>query len=337
MTVKPDLKTTYLGLELKNPLMAAPSPLTGELPSMKALEDAGASAIVLPSLFEEQIEHEEIQAHRLDLYGAESFHEAQNYFPDVGHDGIGPDSYLDRIRRAKEHLSIPVVASLNGHTAGGWVHYAQLLEQAGADALELNIYYIPTEIGETGAEVESHYLDLLRRVREEVQLPLAVKIGPAFSSLANMAKGFEAAGADGLVMFNRFLEPDIELDTLHVVPKLELSSHQTMRLALRWTAIMYGQVDLSIATTGGAHSSEDAIKLILAGSDVVMMASTLLRHGPHFMAKLVDELSFWLEDNEYVSVQQAKGSMSRMNCPDPSSFERVNYMKALASFTSEMV
>lgn len=333
-----DLTTRYLGLTLANPLVVSACPLTGDVDSIHRLEDAGAAAVVLPSLFEEQIEGEEMEQQRLHDFGAESFGEALSYFPDVldMHDyNTGPDGYLQHLERAKRETSIPIIASLNGTSRGGWTRYAKMLQEAGADALELNIYYLPADPDMTSQQVESQYLELVTSVRETVSIPLAVKIGPYFSAMANMARRLAEAGADGLVLFNRFLQPDIDPEHLTVEPDLQLSTSSELRLPLRWVAILKGRVDASLAITSGIHTAEDVIKALLAGADVCMMASTLLQRGPDHLAAVRRHVSTWLEEHEYASVAQMQGSMSQQNCPDPAAFERANYMKALTSFTTK--
>ncbi len=335
--MKPDLKTRYLGLELKNPLVAGPCPLTGDLETLADLQEAGAAAVVLPSLFEEQIEHEELEAHRLLEFGIESFAEALDYHPELGAFNSGPENYSRLVKQARERLSIPVIASLNGHSPGGWVRYARRLEDTGCDALELNAYFVPNNPKMRAAEVEKRYLDLVAQVRSQVNLPLAVKLGPYFSSLPHFAGALKEAGADGLVLFNRFLHPDIDLETLEVVPRLELSNPAEMRLPLRWIAILHGRIPLSLAATGGIHRPEDAVKLVLAGADVLMVASTLLQHGSRQLTLLLDGFESWLEEKGYQSVEQAKGSLNRDHCPNPGAYERANYMKALVSYTGRFV
>ncbi len=328
-----DLKTEYLGLQLRNPLVAGASPLTASLANLKALDDAGIGAIVLPSLFEEQIVHEESQVGGLGDIGAESYGEALGYFPPMDNYNTGTDHYLELVRSASESLSTPVIASLNGTTDRGWVRYAKCLEEAGATALELNIYLLATDAAVTGAEIEERCLNVVRAVRAEISLPLAVKIGPFFSSIANMARRFEEAGANGLVVFNRFLQPDIDLESLTVVPGLELSHSFESRLPMRWLAILRDQVKCSLAATTGIYSVEDVIKQILCGADAVMLASLLLRHGPDAVAGLQRRLSAWLEENEYRGVRQMRGSMSLAKVPDPSAYERANYVKNLVAYS----
>jgi len=331
-----DLKSRYLGLELKNPLMASASPLTGDLDVLKRLEDAGAAAVVLPSLFEEQIEHEEMALLQLEEAFANVHPEATiGYFPEMESYNIGPDQYLEHIAQARKALSIPVIASLNGSTPGGWTRYAKLMQDAGASALELNVYLVAANIDETSSDVEARYIDLVAGVSESVSLPLAVKVGPHFSSFAHMATRLVGAGAKGLVLFNRFLQPDIDLATLEVKPGILLSTPFELRLPLRWIAILKGRIEASLAATSGAHSADDVVKLLLVGADAVMMASALLKHGPEHLAEVLKGMTRWLEEKEYVSVEQMKGSLSQKHSPDPSAFERANYMKALISYTSE--
>jgi dihydroorotate dehydrogenase (fumarate) len=332
-----DLSTRYLGLRLKHPIVASASPLTGSIDSLKRLEGAGVAAVVLPSLFEEQIEHEEMATHNLMLYGAELSPEARGFFPEQQQYNTGPDRYLALISEAKRALSVPVIASLNGHTPGGWTGMARQIEQAGADAIELNVYFLATKLDDSSAAVEARYIELVKSVASQVKIPVAVKVAPYFSAMANMASRLSQAGASGLVLFNRFLQPDIELDELQVAPHLVLSTSDELRLALRWIAILRGRVKASLAATGGAHTPEDVLKLLLAGSDCVMIASSLLRKGPAHIGDLVHGIRAWLTERGYDSVEQMKGSLSQQACPDPDAFERANYMKALTSYTSEFV
>jgi dihydroorotate dehydrogenase (fumarate) len=310
-----DLSTTYLGLSLKNPLVPSAGPLTGELDSLRRLEDAGAAAVVLPSLFEEQIEHEA----------------ALHYFPASGEFRVGPEEYLELVSRARAALEIPVLASLNGVTDGGWVEYARLIENAGADGLELNLYYVAASPELSGRDVEERYLTVLKHVKSAVDIPVAVKLGPFFSSLANMACRLDGAGAAGLVLFNRFYQPDIDLETLEVVPNLLLSTPQEMRLPLRWIAILHGRLHASLAATTGVASAADALKLILVGADAVQLCSVLLRRGPQELATILAGMETWMAEKEYESVAQMKGSMSQKSCPHPAAYERANYMKVLTS------
>jgi dihydroorotate dehydrogenase (fumarate) len=332
-----DLRSRYLGLELKNPIVAAASPLTSSIESLKRLEDAGVAAVVLPSLFEEQIEHEEMATHKLMLAGSELSPEASGFFPEMQNYNTGPDNYLNLIGEAKKALSVPVIPSLNGYTPGGWTQIAKQLEQAGADAIELNIYFLATGVNDTSTDIEQRYIDLVASVSSIVSIPVAVKVSPYFSAMANMALRLAGAGASGLVLFNRFVQPDILLDELEVAPRLALSNSDELRLALRWIAILRGRVRASLAATGGAHTPEDVLKLLLAGADCVMLASSLLRKGPNHIAALVSGVEKWMSAREYTSVEQMKGSLSQQACPDPAAFERTNYMKALTSYTSEFV
>lgn len=329
-----DLSTTYLGMRLKNPLVASASPLTGDLDTLRRLEDAGASAAVLPSLFEEQIEHEEMEIARLYEFQTESFAESLTLFPELEDYNTGPRDYLQRVEEAKRSLSIPIIGSLNGASEGGWIRYAKAIEEAGADALELNIYFVPTNPLMTAADVEQRYVDLVAAVRQSVSIPLAVKIGHAFTSLPNFTQRLCEAGADGLVLFNRYLEADIDLESLQFKPDLVLSNRHEARIPIRWIAILRDTLPkLSLAATSGVHRVEGVVKLLLAGADVTMMASVLIVKGPTFLGLLLAEVQQWLEENEYDSVEQLKGSMSKANCPDPSALERANYMKTLTTYT----
>ena len=332
-----DLRSRYLGLELKNPIVAAASPLTNSLDGLKRLEDAGVAAVVLPSLFEEQIEHEEMAAHDLMLSGADLSPEARGFFPEMQHYNTGPDSYLKLISEAKRALAVPVIPSLNGYTPGGWTQIAKQFEQAGADAIELNVYFLATGLDDSSAEVEQRYVDLVASVSSMVSIPVAVKVSPYFSAMANMAARLTAAGASGLVLFNRFVQPDILLEELEVAPRLALSTSDELRLALRWIAILRDRIKASLAGTGGAHTPEDVLKLLLAGADCVMIASSLLRQGPKHIVTMVSGVEKWLTAHEYASVEQMKGSLSQLSCPDPEAFERANYMKALISYTGPLI
>ena len=332
MTV--DLRTTYLGMELANPVVPSASTLSSRIDNLKRLQDAGAAAVVFQSLFEEQVEREELELHRVLEYGTESFAEATTYLPEMEEYNTGPDEYLRHLEASKKDLEIPVIGSLNGSSEGGWIRYAKLIQDAGADALELNVYYIAADPDETGEQVERRYLDLVARVRSSVSIPLAVKIGPFFSSVANFARRLQEAGADGLVLFNRFMQPDIHLETLEVDPTLHLSTSEELRLPLRWIGILRSRVSCSLAATSGVHTAEDALKMVLAGADVAMMASALFRHGPEHIGTVIEGMRSWLEEHEYTSVEQAKGSVSQMNVADPAAFARSNYMHMIASFTS---
>ena len=324
-----DLTTTYLGLKLKNPLVPSASPLSRTLDSMKRLEDAGAAAIVMYSLFEEQIEHEAAEMEHYLAYGSRAHAEALDYFPKPGEYNLGPEQYVELLQRAKGSLGIPVIGSLNGISTGGWIDYAKKLEQAGADAIELNIYYIPTDPALASQEVEERYVNVLHAVKRSVRIPVAVKLSPYFSSLANIAARLDRAGANGLVLFNRFYQPDFDLDALEVTPNIVLSTSDAMRLPLRWVAILHGVVKTSLAGTGGIHTAEDVIKMIMAGADVAMMCSALLKHGPKHLTIVLADVNIWMVEHEYLSIEQMKGSMSQASVVDPAAFERANYMKAL--------
>ena len=327
-----DLTTTYMGLPLRNPLMASASPLSKSVDSVRALEDAGISAVVMHSLFEEEVRHSQLELdHHLE-HGTQSFAEALDFFPDQQDYCVGPETYLDQIRQLKEAVDIPVIASLNGSTTGGWVEYARQMEEAGADALELNVYFLPTNAEEKGSDVEDRHLETLTAVKENLKIPIAVKLSPFFSSPANVASALDKAGADGLVLFNRFYQPDIDLDSLEIYPNVLLSTPQAMRLPLRWLAILYGQVEADLAATSGIHSAHDVIKMLLVGAKVVMMASALLANGPDHARVVLQQISEWLAAKEYESVEQMRGSMSHRNCPDPAAFERANYIRALATY-----
>ena len=330
-----DLGTRYLGLDLSGPLVPSASPLTGDLDTLRRLESTGASAVVLPSLFEEQVEHDAMAVHHSIEFGAESFAEATaGYFPEMDGYNTGPQHYLDHLAAAKEALEIPVIASLNGTSRGGWTLYARLCEEAGADALELNVYLVAADVGTTAEQVERQYLELVEAVAAAVSIPLAVKVGPFFSAMANMAQRLVAAGADGLVLFNRFYQPDIDLDEMEVRPNVVLSTPDELRLVLRWMAILHGRLDASLAATTGVHSSDDVVKLILAGADVVMMASALLLNGPEHLGSVLERVRAWFVDHDYESVAQARGSLSQRHSPDPAAFERSNYMRTLVSYSS---
>lgn len=327
-----DLSTNYLGLHLKNPIVASASPLSRSIDSMKRIEDAGASAIVMYSLFEEQIAHETAELNHYLSYGTESFAESLTYFPESQEYNLGPDEYIELVRAAKEKLSIPIIGSLNGISVGGWIEYAKKIEQAGADALELNVYYIPTDPELTGQEVEDRYLEVLHAVKQAVKIPVAMKLSPFFSSLAAMARRLDTAGANGLVLFNRFYQPDIDLETLEVVPGVVLSTPMAMRLPLRWIAVLYGKIKANLAATSGIHTAHDVIKMLMVGADVTMMCSALLKHGPQHITTVLAEVRQWMLEHEYVSVSQMKGSMSQKSVADPAAFERANYMKALNQY-----
>ena len=330
-----DLTTTYMGMTLKHPIIPSASPLSRTLEGIKSMEDAGAAAVVMYSLFEEQIEGE---SHLLDHYlnyGSESFAEALDYFPDMDSYNVGPDSYLNLIRCAKEATDIPIIGSLNGVSTGGWTEYALNIQEAGADALELNIYYIPTDPSMSGSDVEQMYLDVVREVKQSVSIPVAVKVGPFFSSFAYMATRFQQTGADALVIFNRFYQPDFDLERLEVTPNLALSTNAALRLPLRWIAILYGRVPIDMALTSGIHSVDDVLKGLMAGANVTMMASELLGNGVGRIGQVVENLGLWLEEREYESVKQMQGSMSQQHVAEPDAFERANYMRVLQSWRQD--
>src|SRR6266700_7171298 len=327
-----DLTTTYLGLHLKNPLVASASPLTKRLDYVRRLEDAGASAIVMYSLFEEQITHESAELDHYLNRGTHSFAEALSYFPDLETYNVGPEDYLEHLHKVKAAVKVPVIGSLNGISPGGWVQYARKIEQAGADALELNIYYLPTDPDLSSAEVEETYVNLVKEVRAAVTLPLALKLSPFFTSLPHVARRFVEAGANGLVLFNRFYQPDLDLDTLEVVPNLELSTSQEMRLPLRWIALLYGRIPADFALTSGVHTARDVLKAMMAGANVAMMTSVLLAKGINRLAQILAHMQFWMEEHEYTSIAQMRGSMSQRAVAEPAAFERANYLKALNSF-----
>lgn len=330
-----DLTTTYMGLTLPHPIVPSASPLSDSLDGIRRLEDAGAPAIVMFSLFEEQIEGE---SHILDHYlnfGVDSFAEALDYFPEMDDYRAGADDYLELIRDAKAAVDIPIIGSLNGMSTGGWTEYAKQIEEAGANGLELNIYYVPAELAVDGKEVEQRYVDVVEAVKRTVSIPVAVKVGPFFSAFANMALRLEVAGADALVLFNRFYQPDIDLETLEVVPNLVLSNSHELRLPLRWTAILYGHLSADIAVTSGVHSHIDVLKSLMAGANVTMVASELLRNGVGRISEMRADMLQWMEDHEYESVTQMRGSMSQRNVSVPDAFERANYMKMLQSWRQD--
>jgi dihydroorotate dehydrogenase (fumarate) len=330
-----DLSTRYLGLPLKNPLGVSACPLTRNLDTLRRLEDAGASVAVLPSLFEEQIRHEEEELQRLYEYQAESYAESLTYFPEFEDYNTGPNEYLRHIEAAKRAVSIPIIGSLNGTSDGGWTRYAHGIERAGADALELNIYFVPTDPQLTAAQVEQRYVDLVAKVCRSVTIPVAVKIGPHFTSLPNFARRLVFAGASGLVLFNRYLEADIDLESLQFRPDLVLSNRHEARVPIRWIAILRDQIRASLAATSGVHRVEGIVKLLLAGADVTLMASILLMKGPDFLRTLLVQLADWLELHEFSSVEQLKGSMSRSNCANASALERANYTQALVNYSTQ--
>lgn len=333
-----DLTTTYLGLKLRSPLIVgAAATLTENINNIKRMEDAGAAAVVLHSLFEEQLTQEQYELHHHLEYGTHSFAEALSYFPEPEVFHTGPEDYLNHIRRAKEMVDMPIIASLNGSTLGGWTDYAQQLQQAGADALELNIYYVPTDFDLTASQVESNYLEILHAVKSAVTIPVAIKLSPFFSNMANMAKQLTEAGADGLVLFNRFYQPDINIEALEVQPNVLLSTPQAMRLPMRWIAILYGRLNIDLAATSGIHKHQDVLKMLMAGANATLLVSVLLRHGIEHIQVIEQGMRQWMEEYEYESVKQMQGSMSQINCPDESAFERAQYMKAIQSYQPERI
>ncbi len=327
-----DLSTNYLGLKLKNPLVASASPLCEDVGNVRRIEDSGASAVVLHSLFEEQIEIESDELDRFISEGSEISPEATTHFPELTQRVMGPEQYLTHIVKCKQAVKIPVIASLNGTTKGGWLGYAKEMQQAGADALELNIYYIPVDPDIPGERVEQQYVELVKAVKAEVRIPVAVKLGSYFSSMANMAKKLDAAGADALVLFNRFYQPDFDLESLEVVPNLILSNSHELLLRLHWIAVIYGSVKADLGLTGGVHSATDVVKAMMAGARVAMMTSAMLKRGISFIDTIQTELLVWMGEHEYDSIRQMQGSMSRNSVPQPRAFERANYMKVLSSY-----
>lgn len=330
-----DLSTTYLGLKLKNPLVASASPLSKKIDRARKLEEAGVSAIVMYSLFEEQITHESLELDHYLTRGSDSFAEAQTYLPDGGMYGVSPEKYINQVTGLKKTLKIPVIGSLNGVSKGGWTSYAKKIEDAGADALELNLYYLVTDPELKSEEVEAAQVDLVAEVRNAIKIPLAVKISPFVTSLPNFARRIVDAGANGLVLFNRFYQPDFDLETLEVVPNLQFSTPFEIRLPLMWIALLYGKVKASLAATSGVHSGLEVLKYLMAGADVVMTTSALLQHGVSHLGTLLQQVREWMESHEYESVSQMKGSMSQRNVADASAFERANYIKVLESFKGE--
>jgi dihydroorotate dehydrogenase (fumarate) len=328
-----NLTTHYMGFELKNPIVPSASPLTRNLDNIRRMEDAGAAAITMHSLFEEQIEFEAQQFDHFFGYGTESFAEALTYFPKLNEFGVGPDAYLELVHKAKRAVGIPVIASLNGVSDGGWIDYATKIQQAGADALEVNLYFLPTDPRMASGDVEQIYLDVLASVKRHVTIPVAMKIGPYFTSLPRMAQALDAGGADALVLFNRFYQPDLNIEELTVDPHLVLSTSDELRLPLRWIAILYSHTSCSLALTTGIHTAEDAVKAVMAGADIATMTSALLHHGVSHITTLVDGVTRWMEEHEYDSVDMMKGSLSQRNVAEPAAFERANYMKTLRSYS----
>ncbi|KUO62359.1 dihydroorotate dehydrogenase [bacterium BRH_c32] len=327
-----DLTTKYMGLQLKNPIVPSASPLSQSVDSVKAMEDAGAAAVVVYSLFEEQITHESGELDHYLSYGSESYAEATSYFPEPEQFHLTPYQYLDHIADLKKSVKIPIIGSINGVSNGGWVKYAKSIEDAGADALELNLYYIATNPNITGSEIENMYVDTLQAVKSNVKIPIAVKLSPFFTSMSNIARRLDNAGADSLVLFNRFYQPDFDLEKLEVVPNLVLSSNWEMRLPLRWIAILYNNVKCSLAATSGIHSHEDVIKVMMAGGDIAMVCSELLKNGITRITDILKGLEDWMRENEYNSIDLMKGSMSQKSVAEPAAFERANYMKTLQSY-----
>jgi dihydroorotate dehydrogenase (fumarate) len=328
-----DLTTKYLGLTLKNPLVVSASPLSEDLGNIRRMEDCGAAAIVLPSLFEEQIHVESNNLDRFLWQGTESFAESLTYFPDMTGYNMGPDGYLEHVRKAKQTAGIPIIASLNGISTGGWIDYAKKIQDAGADALELNVYFIPTDAAMTGEQVDQMYVDLISKVRASIHIPMAVKIGAYFSSLPNAAQRFDQAGAGALVLFNRFYQPDFDLEALEVVPNLILSTPHELLLRLTWVAVLYGHIKADLAVTGGVHTGTDVLKSMMAGARVAMMASALLKNGIGHLATVRTEIQKWMEEHEYESIHQMQGSMSQRAVKDPAAFQRANYVKVLSSYS----
>ena len=327
-----DLTTRYLGLNLKNPLVASASPLSERVETVKQMEQAGIGAVVMYSLFEEQIIHESLELDHYLNYGTESFAEALTYLPDSGRYSLGPEKYVDHVKRLKDAVSIPVIGSLNGVSSGGWIQYAKRIEEAGADALELNIYYLPFDPAITSTGLEENYIQLVKDVRREIKIPLAVKVSPFLTGVANVLKQFAEAGADGLVLFNRFYQPDIDLEKMEVTPSLVLSTSSELRMPLRWIALLYGQIKADFAITSGVHTSEDVLKSMMAGASVTMMASELLKGGIKRIPEILSGMQMWMESNEYEFVTQMKGSMSAQAVRQPHALRRSNYIKVLNSF-----
>lgn len=330
-----DLRTTYMGMELQHPIVASASPLSGSVASIKRLEDAGAAAVVLFSLFEEQLKHESAALEYLMTAGTESFAESLSYFPEVDDYTVGPDRYLELVRQASEAVDIPIIASLNGITNTGWIEYARLMQEAGARGIELNIYYIPADLTTSGREVEQRYIEIVKAVKAAVSIPVAVKLSPFFSAIGSMAKALDDVGADALVLFNRFYQPDFDLDKLEVAPNLQLSTPDEIRLPLLWIAVLHGRLRASLGATRGVHSPVEVVKYLMAGADAVMTTSALLKHGVDYLGTLREGLRTWMEMRRYESVAQMKGSMSQRNVSDPTAFERANYIKTLESYKVE--
>nr|CAI78534.1 hypothetical protein [uncultured Chloroflexota bacterium] len=327
-----DLTTTYLGLKLKNPLVASPSPLSEKVRIIQEMEQAGIAAVVMYSLFEEQIIHESLELDHFLTRGTETFAEAMSYLPDVGKYSLAPDVYIEKLNKAKKAVNIPIIGSLNGVSSGGWIQYAKKIQDAGADALELNIYFLPTDLNLTSRELEDNYVKLVSDVRTQINIPLAVKLSPFFTALPNMARRLVDAGANGLVLFNRFYQPDFDLGALEVAPHLKLSTSSELRLPLRWIAILYSKVQADLALTTGVHSAGDVLKAVMAGANVAMTTSALLQEGIGIIGTILNGIQAWMEEHEYESIQQMKGSMSQGAVAEPAAFERANYMKELGSY-----
>ena len=327
-----DLTTTYLGLKLKNPLVASASPLSEKVEIVQKLEQAGISAVVMYSLFEEQIIHESLELDHYLFYGSEASPEFSSFYPQTGNYTLTPETYIENVKKIKKAVSIPVIGSLNGVSTGGWIKYARKIEEAGADALELNLYYLPTDPDLTSVKLEETYVTLVRDVRKSIKLPIAVKLSPFFTSIPNIARRLVDVGADGLVLFNRFYQPDLDLENLEVVPNLVLSDSNDLRLPLRWIAILYGHVKADFALTSGIHTHEDVLKAMMAGASVAMLTSELLQKGIGRVPALLADIENWMGEHEYESIQQMKGSLSQRTVKEPAAFERANYMKVLNSF-----
>lgn len=332
-----NLKTSYMGLEISNPLVASASALSKKYDNIKKMEDAGLGAVVLYSLFEEEITHESLALNHFLVRETDSFAEALTYFPDLGHYTMGSDKYLELIRKAKESVRMPIIGSLNGVSSGGWTKYAKLMQEAGADALELNLYYLPTDARLSGEELEKEQVELVRQVRQSIRIPLSVKLSPFYSSLPNFAHQLSTAGANALVLFNRFYQPDLDVEELSVVPWLELSNSTDLLLPMRWIAILYERLPLQLALTSGVHSSVDAVKALMAGAQVAMSASALVRNGIESAVNLIAGLNHWMDEHEYTSVDQMRGSLSQKSAAEPAAFERANYMKALTLFDNRIL
>jgi len=329
------LATTYLGFKLRTPLVPSASPLSENIDNVKRMEDAGASAVVFHSLFEEQLRREHHELHHYLAQGTESHAEALTYFPEPAEFKVGPESYIEHIARAKAAVNIPIIGSLNGSTFGGWMKYAQQIEKAGADALELNIYNVPTNPDRSADDIETDYLTIVASVKAQLKIPVAVKLSPFFTNFSRFARSLDRNGADGLVLFNRFYQPDIELETLEISPNLLLSTPMAMRLPMRWIALLYGRIGANLAASSGIHRATDALKMLMAGADVTMLCAVLLRRGIDHIRVIEREMREWMEEHEYESIEQLKGSMSQKNCPDPSAFERAQYMRALSTYPAD--